>query len=255
MRMRKRNYNPTQATTKALEIVCNGVQGGKSIKYIRQELSALVGSYNGLNQYEKAHIVNTAIDIAKKAKAYGPDEFDRFISQRTVFDRIDIATRKVQAAVQLRNKRHQVRNELRNDNEVIFYLCSYHSNPAMDHKDHQGKIYVDRFWRTKVNGVDYYKVASYIKNHNIETIQAIMGEPVYLTTRPYCKHYFVPVSTEDVLHSSAKSLLHKEGAFHYSQETADETYYDRRLEIYNELDKTFQSDYFYHMAKRSNRMR
>ena len=224
------------------------------MKVIRQELTLLVESYNGLNRNEKAHIVKVAYDVAKKAKVYN-SQAAQILSQRTVFDRIDIATRKVQAAVNLRRKRIQVRNELRNDNEIIFFLCSYHSNPAMDHKDYQGKIYVDRYWRTKVNGVDYYKVASYIKNHNVETIQSIMGEPVYLTTRPYCKHYFTPVSTEAVLHSSAKSLLHKEGAFHYSQDTADETYYDRRLEVYNELDKIFHSDYFHHMAKRSNRMR
>jgi hypothetical protein len=251
--MRLKKYNPTEATAKALEIVFNGVQGGKSLKSIRTELTRLISSYNGLNQYERAHLVATATDIAKKTKANSP-QAAAYLSHRTVYDQLDVATRKVAASMQLRNKRRRVRDELR-QGDTIFFLCSYHSNPAMDHKDHQGKIYVDRFWRTKVNGVDYYKVASYIKNHNVETIQSIMGEPVYLTTRPYCKHYFTPVSTEDVLHSSAKSLLHQTHSFHYSQDTADESYYDRRAEVYYELDKTFNDDNFYLMAKRSNRKR
>lgn len=251
--MRLKRYNPTKATTKALEIVFNGVQGGRSLKSIRDDLTRLVSSYNGLNKYERAHLIAVAADIAKKAKANAP-RTAAYISHRTVYDRLDVATRKVAASMQLRNKRRRIRDELK-QGDTIFFLCSYHSNPAMDHKDHQGKIYVDRFWRTKVNGVDYYKVASYIKNKHIQTIQSIMSAPVYLTTRPYCQHYFTPVSTEDVLHSSAKSLLHQTGAYHYSQETADESYYDRRAEVYYELDKVFNDDNFYLMAKKSNRMR
>lgn len=251
MRMRAQRYNPTKATIKTLEVVFKGVQDHKSIKSIRQDLINLVASYNGLNKYERAHLVSVGVSIAKKAKANLP-RADEYISHRTVFDQIDVATRKVQASLQLRQKRQRVRNELK-QGTTIFYLCSYHSNPAVDHKDFQGTVYVDRFWRTKVSGADYYKVASYIKNRNIKTIQSIMGPPVYLTTRPYCKHYFTPMVTSEVLSSSPKALLHHSGSFHYSKETANESYYDRRAEIYFELDKKFNNDHFYMMAKRSNR--
>lgn len=87
--------------------------------------------------------------------------------------------------------------------KVIFYVCSKHVAPAKDHKDWQGKIYVDRYWRAilKSTGTDWLipQVERYIADNDIRTIQWVMGPPVWLTTRPYCKHWFAPVLTSTVL--------------------------------------------------------
>lgn len=251
MRMRMQRYNSTKATTKTLEVVFKGVQDHKSIKSIRQDISRLVASFNGLNKYERAHLVSVGVSIAKKAKANFP-RADEYLSQRTVYNQLDVAARKVAASQQLRQKRQLVRNELQSG-EHIFFLCSYHSNPADDHKDFQGKIYVNRYWRSMVTGTDYYKVASYIKNRNVQTIQSIMGAPVYLTTRRYCKHYFTPLSTEAVLSSSPKALLHNTKSFHYSDGDKQKRYYERRELVYSQLNNTFHNEHFEQMAIKSRR--
>lgn len=93
------------------------------------------------------------------------------------------------------------------DAGLIFYLCSYHSDCANDHVDYQGKIYVDEAWESVVSADMKEKVQDYIDAHKIDTIQNVRdGEP-YLTTRPNCRHYFTPMSTEEVLGSSVKKML------------------------------------------------
>lgn len=94
---------------------------------------------------------------------------------------------------------------------VVFYLCSYHEKPALDHKDYQGKLYIDRYWRSAV--LQYGELAwleapidAYIKNHKIQTMQEVVGDAPYLTTRPYCKHFFIPVDIWTVLTSSLSAI-------------------------------------------------
>ena len=90
----------------------------------------------------------------------------------------------------------------------VFYMCSIHSNPAEDHKDWQGKIYVDRYWKSVLEGQPEVqkKVAAYIRNHDTLTVQEICGEPVYLITRPYCKHFFIGLDTDEVLGNGLKKI-------------------------------------------------
>lgn len=101
---------------------------------------------------------------------------------------------------------------------IVFYLCSVHTGPAEDHKEWQGKIYVDRYWRSvleKHGGTDTGTVhgdlikgiGAYIKNHNILTVQEVVNHKPYLITRPYCRHFFIPLSTEEVLGSSLNKIL------------------------------------------------
>ena len=89
----------------------------------------------------------------------------------------------------------------------IFYLCSYHKHCAADHLDYQGRVYVSSEWRSRCPAEFADKVESYIKNHNCLTVEEIMGEPVYMTTRPNCRHYFIELDIDEVLHNSVKKLL------------------------------------------------
>ena len=95
---------------------------------------------------------------------------------------------------------------------IVFYLCSVHTGPAEDHKEWQGKIYVDRYWRSVMEGArctaDQIRgVAAYIKNHQILTVQEVVNHKPYLITRPYCRHFFIPLSTVEVLGSSLNKIL------------------------------------------------
>lgn len=106
--------------------------------------------------------------------------------------------------------KEQVKNSREQDEPIIFYLCSHHANPAKDHEFWEGKIYVDRFWRRAVQGVypesKIKQIEDYIKSEHIYTIQWVTGFPVYMITRPYCKHFFVPVPTREVLSSDVSQI-------------------------------------------------
>lgn len=92
-----------------------------------------------------------------------------------------------------------------------FFLCSSHKNPAKDHADWEGKMYYDENFEDYVSGTDLYSCRAYIRNHKLKSVQWVAGAPVYLTTRRNCKHYFINVPIEQVMHNSCRSLLRKHG--------------------------------------------
>ena len=77
-----------------------------------------------------------------------------------------------------------------NDKTKPFYMASWHSDSATDHKDWQGKLYYD----AKTTGENL----KYAQEHNLKTLQWVTGKPVWFVTRPYCRHYFVQYSLADV---------------------------------------------------------
>ena len=109
-----------------------------------------------------------------------------------------------------RNRKQNLVQEMRVNRAQgsVFYMCSIHSNPAEDHKDWQGRIYVDRYWKSILADDEetQKKVAAYIRNHDTLTVQEICGEPVYLITRPYCKHFFIGLDTDEVLNNGVKKI-------------------------------------------------
>lgn len=93
---------------------------------------------------------------------------------------------------------------------TIFYLSSHHAKPAKDHEFWEKKLYYDRYWKDAVKGKytqeEIQEVERYIKSKSLYSVQWSTGFPVYLITRPYCKHYFVPVPTEEVMHSNLRRI-------------------------------------------------
>ena len=91
----------------------------------------------------------------------------------------------------------------------VFYLCSTHAKPAQDHADWEGKIYVSGDWRNRIDQDMHGKIEAYIRNHDVKTVEWVTGEPVYLVTRPNCKHYFIELGVEEVLGTGLKTLLRR----------------------------------------------
>jgi len=81
-------------------------------------------------------------------------------------------------------------DEMLKNKEKPFYMASWHKDSASDHKDWQGKLYYD----ARATGDDL----EYAKEHNLRTLQWVTGKPVWFVTRPYCRHYFVQYSLEEV---------------------------------------------------------
>lgn len=113
---------------------------------------------------------------------------------------------KIQEHADARGRLTGLRDEMRSHRAEggVFYLLSSHSNPALGHAPYQGQIFVDRFWRVTTGGDK--RVQAYIRNHDTMTVQEIIKEPVYMITRPYCKHFFIELNTEEVLNNGLKRV-------------------------------------------------
>lgn len=49
-------------------------------------------------------------------------------------------------------------------------------------------------------------VGDFIVSNKIKTVQEVIKAPVYLTTRPYCKHYFISVGTVKAMTTPVEDL-------------------------------------------------
>lgn len=250
--MKLKKYVYQNFVKEIMFLICIELKNGSTLTIAKRKFRDLVNSYIGLNRNERAKLFNIALDIMKRAKAQRSElRWEHILSQCTVYNQIVTTARKVQASFNLRKKRISTKLSLA-DNNIIFFLCSNHYDSALDHAPYQGKVYVDRYWRHKVSGTEYYAVSAYIKNHNTISIQEIMGAPVYMTTRPYCRHYFTPISTNQVLGSSTKKLLKDTGSNHYnSHPYTNERYIQERKDTYLFLNGKFPNKFFRFMSKKS----
>lgn len=111
-----------------------------------------------------------------------------------------------------KSKEETFKNSYENNrkNERIFYLASWHKDSASDHRDYQGKIYIDEKWRNVIQDKELKeRVRNYVQTHQVKTVQWVTGKPVWFITRPNCRHYFKELGVDEVLGESVKSLLEK----------------------------------------------
>lgn len=94
---------------------------------------------------------------------------------------------------------------------VIFYLCSSHADCANDHKDFQGKIYFDKNWKSIIDKKDIDRVQNFITSKKMMSLQDVRDGKPYLTTRPNCRHTFMPITIDQALGNSRNELLEKFG--------------------------------------------
>lgn len=77
--------------------------------------------------------------------------------------------------------------------EPGYYLCSTHEDCAEDHKSWQGKV--------------YYKGST--TKRGLVALDYIVSSPMYLFTRPNCRHYFKKISEEELENNSIEELIKK----------------------------------------------
>jgi len=131
----------------------------------------------------------------------------------------------------------------------IFYIASSHADSAADHKDWQGKIYVDRYWHNyDTDG----SLGEFIRKNNIRTVQWVTGAPVYFITRPNCRHYFRTHTIEEVLNGEFKIPKHKIGDRKLqTPKEANLQYYEDRLRLYQNLYKKHPTDLLRHQIEKT----
>lgn len=212
---------------------------GYSLNKVSKGLRNLVNSYPGLNKNERYSIYREAYVTVRAIRH--SDEWYKKLAKRETYDNILRVIRKADKNVKLRAKKAMTRASLNGSNN-IFFMCSIHNKCRELHKPYQGQIFVDRFWRGKVSGKEYYSVLSYIKNHKTMTVQEAMQEPIWLVTADYCKHYFIPLDTDTVLHSSARKIA--EGYKKTVKKYTPEEYYSVRSKVFEAMDKEYPCNEF-----------
>lgn len=205
--------------TKVLLFIKKAKKSKKNLKYISDGIKCRIDTLKFVTPRQKHELYKMFMDIVRND---GTEHGYRMLFKTMNFiERRSIAAAKVTV---LQDKMDKARSEGIAPQEMgtvhgigghmpgVFYLCSVHTGPAADHKEWQGKIYVDRYWRSVMEGArctaDQIRgVGAYIKNHNILAIQDVVNHKPYLVTRPYCRHYFIPLSTVEVLGSSLNRIL------------------------------------------------
>lgn len=173
-------------------------------KKVQKDITKWLNKAENLTQNQRKQLNGVFMRVIKKTVSGA-----NFGFEKKNFDELYKACRRVQLDVRQRAKLEGVRAQLKNK-EGIFFMCSKHYPVAPDHKDYQGKLYVNQNWRNLVQGRYYRAVSEYIKNSGVLTIQSVMKNPPYLITRPNCRHKLVVVPVSAVLKSvNDKSVLNE----------------------------------------------
>jgi hypothetical protein len=228
---------------------------GKSLRdiYMRSR-DVAVHCIPYLNQQEAAYLADACVELARRCKArlkIDPDaDLAVLMARPFMIKPMEHAANVMDKRLQTKAKATILEKQFdyNRPRAVIFYICSRHQTPAKGHKGLQGKIYVDRFWRqTLRNAGDEYlipAVQSLIRARSIMTVQDVTQDPYWLIYRPYCRHYFVPVPTGEVMGSVSDSevlMNHPEARMHVHRSMDDQMrrdkYIRRRAKISGKLQK------------------
>jgi len=87
---------------------------------------------------------------------------------------------------------------------AVFYAVTTHQRPGKDHAAYQGMIVYDRNWRKSDRDP---RILRFIESHGIVSLQDAMKGPYWIMTRPYCRHRFAPLDTEEVLNGTADTTV------------------------------------------------
>jgi hypothetical protein len=107
---------------------------------------------------------------------------------------------------------NQIMNQQRELNlttQNIFFIVNSFGDCADDHKNLQGKIYYDERFRTFDIPKEIKEQAlALINRKKLMSMKEAIEEPYWLTTRPNCRHRFVPITLKQALGDS-NALLDK----------------------------------------------
>lgn len=208
---------------------------GKNKNWLKEHLKEVIASFDDLTRNEKARLYETAfktavspvdVTVTERVGVGGtrlpPKQEVDFSRPANCKDLVQTLG-KIERRTSSRKQRESIRDTFARARDVgsdqsgrfpmIFYACSSHSKPAKDHADYQGKIYVDRYWRKYCTGMMpewlIAAVEDFIQKNEIISIQKIMGPPVWLCTRPFCRHKLYPINTLSVLTEQPETYIKK----------------------------------------------
>lgn len=247
--------------------IYDGAVNNKPTRVIHQDILKIIKG-SGLPIKYTQNVLNFGLKLTKKAKKIDVDiPILCFNLMQDNYKNFKSVTNKVVIDYEADNKKELIDRQLKHnrklENPKIFYLCSHHKDCAKDHLHYQGKIYVDEKWESYIKDKELKKqIQKYIALHNIETFQWVTSQPVWMITRPNCRHYFKALTVSEVLGNSVKTLIQNNKMTHtigkrvtqtIAHSTKDEWYtrtnieaiikqYKDRLEFHQELYKVRKVD-------------
>lgn len=184
----------------------------ESLNMVRQRVSHAMDKCPWLDNVSRSDIMGEAIAVAKRCLLVDKKKLPKYVAYNAeeVMKAWNRAYKRAWARTKKTNVLSYMKLQRSRDNPVVFYLVSSHQKPQKAHKDLQGKILVDHFWKNTL-GDDWRvpSVGKFIKNNDIRTVQWAIGAPHYLCTRPNCKHVLIPVSIGDILTMNLKDVNKK----------------------------------------------
>lgn len=166
-----------------------------------------------------------ARESGKKDQAPTKEELGEWaykaLNKANAFDQTSKIGNEEAKKVEIEEKRKLIDEYLKedkgtNDEAKIFYLCSKHMDCAEDHEAWQGRLYYDRFWRRYVKDEKAReKILAFISDNELNSLQWVLNRPVWMITRPNCRHYLTRISASEVMSgASVDELLQDHDMIH-----------------------------------------
>lgn len=149
-------------------------------------------------------IVALILIMYKKNKAKGSNNIAEYIEHKHVLEESHSVAYKIQRKEIGEQKEAFIMSDIqanRLDNKW-FYLCSAHADSAKDHAPWQGKIYIDENCQDE-------RCLALARKYHMKTYQWVIGKPVWMVTRPNCRHYFKSLSYNEIEGNSYENLVDK----------------------------------------------
>jgi hypothetical protein len=90
--------------------------------------------------------------------------------------------------------------EIAKQANIVFFVCDEFGDCADDHADYQGKIYYNADYQNLALTDDAKTlIAQAIKTKGFLSVQEVRDDAPYLTTRPNCRHRFIPISIDEAI--------------------------------------------------------
>lgn len=198
-----------------LLIAYSGIVERKEYKDIQKRLFKETINFEQAKRLKVKRLYRTCWKIVKQIKRKTDfillpinrhNEVSRLLIENKNLNLLDKEINEIVRTKETEEKEEIIKEALSEDKPFI--LVSWHKDSANDHIDWQGKIYVNEDFLNEP------KVKEIAEQRKMQTFQWLIGEPVYMITRPNCRHYFQPLSVKEVEDNSVQSLLKKYGMVH-----------------------------------------
>lgn len=147
-------------------------------------------------------IIALILIMYKNNKAKSSNDIAQNIEKSHILEESHSVGYKIQRKIIGEQKEAYILSELQANelNKRWFYLCSSHADSAKDHKPYQGKIYID-------DNCDDPKCLALANEYHMKSYQWVIGKPVWMVTRPNCRHYFKALTYNEIVGKSYELLI------------------------------------------------